>query len=115
LQTVLLKPLRHRGAEVIGIYFKNDADLNLSVRRLTGVKWSQTNRCWYLPLSQQSYKLILGQFTNHAKLETKVLHEYLEKRKKVKATINPVPQKEDSKTIVSSPAWKLSTENAGCP
>jgi site-specific recombinase XerD len=111
MQTVLLKPLHHRGQEVIGIYLTNDPDLNLQVRKLPAVKWCQTNKCWYLPLSQQSYKQILGQLTNHAKLDIKVLKEYLEKRKKVKATVCISSQKNDSKTIISSPAWKLSQEN----
>lgn len=110
MQTILLKPLHHRGQEVVGIYFKNNADLNLSVRKLPGVKWSQTNKCWYLPLNQQSYKQIAAQLKEHAKLETNLLKDYLEKRKKVKASLeNKEPV--NAKTIVRSSSWKLSSAN----
>jgi site-specific recombinase XerD len=111
MQTVLLKPLHHRGQEVIGIYFKNDADLNLRVRKLPFVKWSQTNKCWYLPLNQQSYKQISGQLKDQAKLEIKALKAYLERRKTVKAILPVSTENNYSKAIVSSPVWKLSEEN----
>lgn len=111
MQTVLLKPLHHRGQEVIGIYFKNDADLNLLVRKLPAVKWSQTNRCWYVPLSPQSCRYLCEQLKEKAKLDTAAVNEYFEKRKSVVATITASSQKEVSKTIISSPAWKLNKDN----
>jgi integrase/recombinase XerD len=111
MQTVLLKPLHHRGQEVIGIYFKKDAELNLTVRKLPEVKWSQTNSCWYLPLNQPSYQQIKERLKDHAKLEIKLLQEYLAKRKKVEATINSSPEKKGLTKIIASPLWKLSEEN----
>jgi hypothetical protein len=51
MDTVCLKPFYHRGQESIAINFKNDTSLNLIVRKLPSVKWSQTNRCWYIPLN----------------------------------------------------------------
>jgi integrase/recombinase XerD len=111
MQTVLLKPLHHRGQEVIGIYFKNDADLNLKVRKLPAVKWSQTNRCWYVPLKPQSLNYLCEQLKEKANLDTAAVNEYFEKRKSVVATITASSQKEVSKTIISSPAWKLNKDN----
>ena len=46
---VILKPLFHRGQENIMIYFeKNDFILN-RLKSLPEVRWSQTNRAWYVP------------------------------------------------------------------
>ena len=38
----------HRGGDVILIRFEKNADLNLRVRKLTGVRWSNTLKAWYV-------------------------------------------------------------------
>ena len=111
MQTVLLKPLHHRGQEVIGIYFKNDADLNPLVRKLPGVKWSQTNKCWYVPLDKSSYSQLTESLIEKANLDTATVAEYLKKRTLVKAVATVSSRKESSKAIIASPAWKLSNDN----
>lgn len=111
MQTISLKPMHHRGQEIIGIYFKNDAALNLKVRRLPFAKWSQTNKCWYVPLNRQSYTHLCKELKEKANLETVALKDYLEKRKKIKAAIPAKPENSISKTITNSSAWKLSNEN----
>ena len=111
MQTINLKPLHHRGQEVIGIYFKSNADLNLTVRRLPSVKWSQTNKCWYIPLSPHSYKNVYLELEGKANLDTAALKDYLEKRKRIKATLPVAPGKLISKSIVSTVALKLSDHN----
>jgi hypothetical protein len=58
MKQVVLKPLYHRGQESIGIYYKKDASLSLLVRKLSSAKWSQSNRCWYVPLNAEAYKQI---------------------------------------------------------
>ena len=110
MQTINLKPLHHRGQDVIGIYFTNDAALNLQVRKLPSVKWSQTNRCWYVPLNAASHHHLLKAFEG-IKIEGSALKTYLEKRKQVASTLASAPGKNISKAITSSPAWKLSNEN----
>ena len=45
---IRLTPLLHRNAECIGIYFDNDITIEKIIRRQPAVKWSQTNKCWYL-------------------------------------------------------------------
>jgi len=109
MQTIKLKPLHHRGQEVIGIYFTNDAALNLQVRKLFSVKWSQTNKCWYVPLNPQSYNQLKKELKANTILETVALKEYLEKRKKIRAIIPAKP--ENAKNLANSLAWKLSNEN----
>lgn len=49
MDTIDLKQIFHRGKECVGLYFDNNPALNNLVQKLTGVKWSQTNKCWYIP------------------------------------------------------------------
>ena len=116
MKQVTLKPLHHRGRENIGIYFQNYSSLNNIIRKLKEVKWSQTNKCWYMPLSSDSYDLIKEALNKVAEINSAELKQYLEKRKQIKATSAPLSNKPVStnfitKTIAASPAWKLSKEN----
>lgn len=109
--TITLQPLHHRGQESIALYYKNDPGLNRQVRMLPDVKWSQSNQCWYVPLSEESYQHIVKAVKEKAVLDNTALKTYLEKKKKVAATL-PVGQKKAViKPLSSSPAWKLSPEN----
>ena len=38
----------HRHKEVIFIYFDPDSEINAKVKKLAGVKWSQTKKAWYV-------------------------------------------------------------------
>lgn len=108
---VILKPLWHRGQENIALHYNHDASLNYAVRKLPGVKWSQTNRCWYIPLSEESYKQIIETFRGKVTLDNTVLKAYLEKKKKVTATLPAAPGNTTVKPVSISAAWKLSPEN----
>ncbi len=81
------------------------------VRKLTKAKWSQTNRCWYLPLSKESYNEIYNKLRSSAIIETGELKKYLEKRKQVKATIPEKPVITHTKPLAATKAWQLSKEN----
>jgi integrase/recombinase XerD len=108
---IILKPLLHRGQECIGIYFENWPSLNTIVRKIAGAKWSQENKCWNLPLSKENYNKLCFALKGKAEIDIAELKKYLEKRKKVAATI-PVPaNKVISKPAATSTAWKLSNEN----
>jgi len=80
MKQVALKPLYHREKEWIGIYFKNDTALNIATKN-AGATWSQTNRCWYIPLNKEAFAKIQSALKENAKLETDELRKYLEKRK----------------------------------
>ncbi|MER3465296.1 MAG: hypothetical protein C4329_13690 [Chitinophagaceae bacterium] len=58
MTTVQLKPLLHRRGEPIGIYFSKDGQLNVTLKQVKGIKWSQTHRCWYMSLNKESFLLI---------------------------------------------------------
>jgi site-specific recombinase XerD len=111
MQQVILKPIHHRGQECIGIYYDNHSSLNNIIKKVPQVKWSQTNKCWYLPLSPSSYNQLCKALKEITAPDTTALKTYLEKRKQVVATI-PVPaNKTVFKPSAPSPAWKLSKEN----
>ena len=111
MQATLLKPLLHRGREQIGIFFEKNNELNLTVRKIKGIKWSQTHKCWYLPLNESCYKTISEALQSKTRLDTTLLNAYFNKRKEVQTSIVPAIGQTTNKLITTSPAWKLSKEN----
>jgi integrase/recombinase XerD len=111
--TVSLKPLFHRNQECIGMYYQHQPSLNTIIKKLPGVRWSQTNKCWYIPLSSDSYNSAYKALEGKADLDITTLKQYLDKRKKVVTTTIPTSTKQNIvKSIPStSPVWKLSGEN----
>ena len=112
--TVHLKPLYHKKQENIGICYVNSSIINTTVKKIPGVKWSQTNKCWYLPLSKENYKRIYAALGDKGKIIIEELKVYLEKRKSVLAATLPIgTNKTVNKKIIttSSPVWQLSKEN----
>lgn len=49
----------HQGKSVILIRFKNDASLNKLVKTLTGVRWSNSKKCWYV-IDSPAYRQLFG-------------------------------------------------------
>jgi len=83
MQTVTLNAFVHRNQECIGIYYPNTKELNTAIRKLPGIKWSQTNKCWWLPLSKENYTLVTTGIGNTAKIDSALLKIFLEQRKRV--------------------------------
>ncbi len=117
MKTVLLQPLLHRNTENIGIYFERDAGLQLLVRRQPGSKWSQSHKCWYIPLGQQSYLALLESLKPVARVNITALRAYLLKKQKV-SKLSPVPQKPmvnksiaPTKPVARTNIWSLSDAN----
>lgn len=80
--TIDLKPIFHKNAEQIGIYFKNDLPLNIIIRKEANGVWSQTKKCWYVPLDRQAFEKLKIALKEHAILKTDTLKKYLEAKKK---------------------------------
>ncbi len=81
--SIIVKPFFHRGTEQMGLFYDNIPLLNSAVKRVKGIKWSQTNKCWYLHLSRENYNLMLTATVGLALIDETQLRPYLEKRKKV--------------------------------
>jgi integrase/recombinase XerD len=82
MKQVILKPLYHRGQESIGVYFENYPSLNGAIRKNAGAKWSQTNKCWYVPLSKQSYNKLFFALKGKSEIEQSALHFYIAEKKR---------------------------------
>jgi integrase/recombinase XerD len=81
MQTIVLKPLLHRGQECIGIYFENSPKLNGVIRKKAGARWSQTKKCWYVLLSKENYNKLSNASKGLAVIEQSALHKYLAEKK----------------------------------
>ncbi len=75
---VALKPSFHRNQDVIGIAAPYIHELDLVIRKLKGVRWSQTNKFWYLPLNRQSHRAIVSALQPLATIET-LLKTYVQR------------------------------------
>ena len=80
--TINLKPFFHRNAEQIGLYFSNNLPLNIVIRKNAGGIWSQTKKCWYVPLNRHAFEKLKNALKDHAELEIGELKKYLESKKK---------------------------------
>lgn len=58
-QSVTYEPTVHRGDDVIFIRFAYSHDLNERVRKLVGVRWSRSEKAWYVP-SNPHYRKQFG-------------------------------------------------------
>lgn len=117
LVLVTLKPLQHRGQECIGIYLKNNVNVNHALNKSARAKWSQTNRCWYLPLSRQYYNLLRQVLNGLAETDTAALREYLGNKKKDAGKTQPVllPQPDKKAHEVVAPAKQVVAEKKHFP
>ena len=77
---ITLKPFLHRGGEQIGIYFQNNLLLNKLVRTGADGKWSQTGKCWYVPMDRESFEKLKAAIPAEVKLDTAELKKYLENK-----------------------------------
>ena len=105
MKKVTLKPLYHKNQECIGIYFENTTVLNGAIRKNAGAKWSQTNKCWYIPLSKENYNKLFFALKGKAAIEQSALHEYLAAKKKKVLT----PAKTTATAKAVTPAMLLPT------
>ena len=110
---VSLKPLYHRSQQCIGIYYTHNILLTGIVKRLPGIKWSQTHKCWYAALDTAAYKSIYTALHGKADLDITALKQFLDKRKKVAESLPGVLKNAEVMKSVSpaDQVWKLSEEN----
>ncbi len=73
--------------------------------------WSQTHKCWYVPLNVEVYKQIPGALKGEVTLDISALKIYLDKKKKIGATVLGESKKLNIKLPEASAVCKLSKEN----
>ena len=82
METVILKPLQHRGQECIGVYFEKNVAIQSAIQKQAFCKWSKTNGCWYLPCTGENYLHLKTVLENKAELEINELKKFLLEKKK---------------------------------
>lgn len=82
MDTIVLKPLRHRSQECIGIYFQRNAVIQSLIQKHAEGRWSKTNSCWYIPLSKNNYQRFAKTLVGKAVLHIDDLKRYLLEKKK---------------------------------
>ena len=83
--TITLKSFLHRGGQQISISFDNDNALNQAVKKISGTRWSKTNKCWYILLNKENYTTIIQKFNNKAIINNTQLKQYLVQKNSVVA------------------------------
>ena len=121
MNTIILKPLYHRNKENIAIEAPKLPEINLAIRKLPGVRWSQTHRVWHMPWGQASYEQIVTALKPLGEINSKELRAYLEKRDMVRSALAPPVNRTDGqpaakpafqrKLPAETAAWQLSKEN----
>ena len=118
MESVTLKALFHRNRECIGIFFAKSILLEKIIRKQVGAKWSHTNKCWYIPLTETAFGLLVHDLKEKATVDNTLLKAYLEKKKKIQTILPEIKQadQKQTSTIIIKPAVKnaalqLSNEN----
>ncbi len=58
MKRITLTQFEHRGAQQIAIQFNYDDEIRHYVKQLSGVKWSQTFKTFYIPLNTQNKSMV---------------------------------------------------------
>ncbi len=118
METIILKPLQHRGQDCIGIYFEKNAVLQSLIQKQAQSKWSRTHKCWYVALDEKNYLQLTKVLKGKAVLQNDELKKYLLEKKSNIKSIQLQPAKREAtlppqNIRVASPKQKevISKEN----
>jgi len=90
-KSVVIKKLLHRDNHCLGIFFDKDWDVIQEVKKIPEIKFSNTNKCWYVPDEQEALSKIIEA------LRGKVYVDYTAlKINEIVAPPPPVEQKKES-------------------
>lgn len=93
-KSVIVKKLFHRDNHCLGIFFGWDSETNTEVRKIPGVKFSNTNKCWYVLEEPQALAKIVET------LKSKVWVDY-SALKINEAAVAAAPEKIEPKELLS--------------
>lgn len=88
--TVRLKRFQHRGSSCIGLFFSYDESLKIQVRRIPGMRFSSTNKCFYTIDTEENLRLILTSLRDYADIDISALSAVKE-RAEMKSASDPFP------------------------
>lgn len=68
--------MNHRGGNHIALYFNYDPVLIAHTKKIDGIRWSATNKCWYVTEKTGIQDELLAHFKNIAELDNKTHHPF---------------------------------------
>ena len=71
----------HRQQERIFLLCEYSSAINAILKKLPGIKWSQTHKQWHLPLTNASYQQLCKAMKGTSAIEDDALKAYLQKKK----------------------------------
>lgn len=77
METIYLAIADYKGTQRIGLRFSNISVINNRVRKVTGMRWSNTIKLWHMPCGQAAVSQLAKQTKDLAQLNTAVLKEQL--------------------------------------
>lgn len=77
MKKITLHPTIHRGKECMCIRFPYDGTLHTLIKKIQHVRWSQTHKCWYLPLHQTYLNELTTACKEHTMVDVTSVSEYL--------------------------------------
>ncbi len=83
--TLQLRTITHRDILCIAIYFDRLPALEKVSRKIAGIKWSYTHRCWWLPFNKDNYTHIIRAVQDIATVDEAGLRDFLWQRTTVVA------------------------------
>jgi len=90
---IRIEKIHHRGEYRLALFFKYDREID-AVRNISGYRWSQTRRCWYCNLKDDSLRTALESLKDLAILDySKFLSDKLQPEISLEREIpvKPVP------------------------
>lgn len=93
MKMITLQPFYHGGEERIGIFYTANETVTHFIKKVPGIRWSQTKRCWHIACNRVSYDALVKLIIDTAVVKTDALKIYLQQRKVlVPAIPQPVKQ-----------------------
>ena len=117
---IYLKPLHHRGKELIGIYFEKNALIQSLLQKHANAQWSRTQKCWHIPCAKESYIALTEAVAGKGTINREELDGYLRKKKTNPETslfLKPPPlpptsnQNTNPKSVVFSTGEEICFDN----
>jgi hypothetical protein len=69
-KTIRLESLYYRRQENIALCCQDDVALHSIIKKIPGAKWCHTKKCWYVPLTKESYETVCGKLKFEANIDT---------------------------------------------
>jgi integrase/recombinase XerD len=98
---IILKRIFHRNEWKYAVIFEYDKNLLSLAKSINGIKWSQSNSCWYAGNDESTLKQILAVFRESADIDISAIASGRELKIPVQVTIRKVENKAVDLSLIS--------------